>query len=116
MLLLLSPKCVVLLSRCFCHRRRGCRNYHDKKTFLVVLLIVFSTEIITKANAQTTHIQVQNYQNRVSYVSSIHTGHTKHTVLDLHNACNHHAPFNYSRQESKKQLTFYDPDILVTLK
>ena len=39
------------------------------------------------ANAQMTHIQVQN----LSLISLKYACHTKHTVLGLYNVCGHHA-------------------------
>ena len=58
------------------------------------------------AHAHTTHIHVQNYKYRVSYVSYKHTSYTKHTVLDLFNVCSNHAPLNYGGQDSKNSLQF----------
>ena len=52
----------------------------------------------------------------VSYVSLIHTSHTKHAVLDLFNMSTNHATFNYSGQESKYKYAAYESDIPVTLK
>ena len=66
-----------------------------------------SLEKITRsANAQTTHIQVQNYKTCASYVSQIHTSHTKHTVLDLFNVCSNRAPLNLGRHDYENNLKF----------
>ena len=69
-----------------------------------------------KANAKTTHIQVQNYERlcQLSCLFNTHQLH-KHTVPDLFNMCSNHAPLNYSAQESK-QFAAYDSDIPGNLK
>ena len=46
-----------------------------------------------RANAQMTHIQVQNWRKCVSYVPKAHTSHTKHMVHDAFNVCSNHALF-----------------------
>ena len=59
-----------------------------------------------RANVQKTQIQVLNYKKCVSYVSEIHTSNTKHTVLDLFNVCSNQAPLNYNGQESENSMQF----------
>ena len=53
-------------------------------------------KVTRTANTQPSHFQKQNDRNRVSYVSKIHTSHTKHIVHDLLNVNGNHAPVNYS--------------------
>ena len=61
-----------------------------------------------RANAQMTHIQVQNWKNGISYVSKIHTSHTKHTMPDLFNVCKKHTTFKQGGQESRTKFAVYD--------
>ena len=39
------------------------------------------------------HILEQNWRKRASYVSEIHTSHTKHTVFEPFILCSNHASF-----------------------
>ena len=55
-----------------------------------------------------THIQVQSNKNSVSYISKIHSSHTKYTVLDIFLCVWQPSTTNYSEQGFKNDLKSCD--------